>query len=76
MFYHTSELSIEHRLKNFQYTMFIQVGLITPLLEMTELENGIRIGSSVTLTNFAELLRHYVSTLPQSKVLVHHPCIK
>ena len=63
-----AELSIEHRIKRMNYTMFIHVAYLPALLECSQHDWGIRVGASVSISSFTELLRHHIKEQPQHKV--------
>ena len=68
-----TELSIEHRIKNAQYKMFVHVAYLPELLQHSEHDWGLRVGASVSISAFTELLRHNIQHQPPHTVAVRAP---
>jgi len=59
-----SSTGVEVKLKNMHYPVIIAVTHIPELNEITKIENGIKFGSSVTLTDIDHTLKTYIDQLP------------
>lgn len=59
-----SSTGVEVKLKNMHYPVIIAVTHIPELNEITKTDNGVKFGSSVTLTDMDHTLKTYFHQLP------------
>ncbi|XP_014226482.1 xanthine dehydrogenase [Trichogramma pretiosum] len=65
-----TEVGVEVKFKHFIYPVLILPTRIKEMREITELEDGMKIGASVTLVEMEEAFRHQMKTKPEHKTRI------
>ncbi|KAL7297373.1 hypothetical protein TKK_0009758 [Trichogramma kaykai] len=65
-----TEVGVEVKFKHYVYPVLIHPIKVQELREITELDNAMRIGASVTLTEMEESLNHQINMKPEEKTRI------
>ncbi|XP_045474437.1 xanthine dehydrogenase [Harmonia axyridis] len=71
-----SEVGVEMKFKNMVYPVLIQPSLIEELVEIKNVENGVKVGAGATLIDIEAYLREQIECLPAEKTRLYSTVIK
>lgn len=71
-----SEIGVEMKFKNMVYPVLIQPSMIEELVEIKNVEDGVKVGAGATLMDIEAYLRKQIETLPKEKTRLFSTVVK
>lgn len=71
-----TEIGVEVKFKHMVYPVIIQPSAISEMTQISNTNNGVRIGASTTLMDMEEFLKKQIETLPEEKTRIFKTIVK